>query len=440
MSLPRPGTSEIGGILDEYADAIEALQQNGGSLALGWQLFSVPGSVIDCCTLGDSIYVVFSDFAFRRYDTGNDTWHDLAGVTAFSDDAQVYGGGLLIVYGGNLVYFTESSDHAGHTLSYDIVGGTWTQTRAPMPIGVNYFAGGFDEANGKVYIAAGAINGTTTAATQIYDLATDTWTSGADAPLSMAFGRGVFFNGLLWTFYGLDSTSSIALARLDTYNPDLDSWDDAATYNPPITPIDSGVVVLDGKILLFGGSIGVPGGSTFVISPLTLSYDIDLGAYSPLVPMPFGGESVGAVANGKVYAFSHAAPAAAVYGPTDSPSAYNGVVASTAGSQSVVGVSTFSGGAGVHGLGTIGVRGDGVSIGLQGTAPTGVIGVGVEDYAQGVRGSPGGGAHSVGVLADTLALGNSADATIPGTVVKKFEVFDDSGNSLGFVPVYDAIT
>jgi len=39
-----------------------------------------------------------------------------------------------------------------------------------------------------------------------------------------------------------------------------------------------------------------------------------------------------------------------------------------------------------------------------------------------------------------LGVGNSAAATTPGTVVKKIEVFDASGASLGFIAVYDAIT
>jgi hypothetical protein len=39
-----------------------------------------------------------------------------------------------------------------------------------------------------------------------------------------------------------------------------------------------------------------------------------------------------------------------------------------------------------------------------------------------------------------LGVGNSAAATTPGTVTKKMEVFDASGASLGFVPIYDAIT
>jgi hypothetical protein len=39
-----------------------------------------------------------------------------------------------------------------------------------------------------------------------------------------------------------------------------------------------------------------------------------------------------------------------------------------------------------------------------------------------------------------VGVGNSAAATVLGSVVKKMQVFDASGNSLGFVPIYDAIT
>lgn len=45
------------------------------------------------------------------------------------------------------------------------------------------------------------------------------------------------------------------------------------------------------------------------------------------------------------------------------------------------------------------------------------------------------------MLADLgLGVGNSAAGSTPGTCVKKIEVFDAAGASLGFIPVYDAIT
>lgn len=39
-----------------------------------------------------------------------------------------------------------------------------------------------------------------------------------------------------------------------------------------------------------------------------------------------------------------------------------------------------------------------------------------------------------------IAIGNSAAGSTPGTCVKKIQVFDASGVSLGYLAVYDAIT
>jgi len=39
-----------------------------------------------------------------------------------------------------------------------------------------------------------------------------------------------------------------------------------------------------------------------------------------------------------------------------------------------------------------------------------------------------------------LGIGNSAAATTPGSVVKKMEVFSETGASLGFIPIYNSIT
>lgn len=39
-----------------------------------------------------------------------------------------------------------------------------------------------------------------------------------------------------------------------------------------------------------------------------------------------------------------------------------------------------------------------------------------------------------------FGVGNSASATTPGSVVKKIQVFDTAGNSLGYLPVYSSIT
>lgn len=43
-------------------------------------------------------------------------------------------------------------------------------------------------------------------------------------------------------------------------------------------------------------------------------------------------------------------------------------------------------------------------------------------------------------LGGSLGVGNSAAATTPGAVVRKVEIFDTTGTSLGFLPVYNSIT
>jgi hypothetical protein len=45
------------------------------------------------------------------------------------------------------------------------------------------------------------------------------------------------------------------------------------------------------------------------------------------------------------------------------------------------------------------------------------------------------------LLNAALGVNNSASASGPvGNVVKKIEIFNQSGTSLGYIPVYDAIT
>lgn len=48
--------------------------------------------------------------------------------------------------------------------------------------------------------------------------------------------------------------------------------------------------------------------------------------------------------------------------------------------------------------------------------------------------------NGVRLASGTLGVANSAAATTPGSVVRKIEVFDASGTSLGFVPVYSSIS
>lgn len=47
---------------------------------------------------------------------------------------------------------------------------------------------------------------------------------------------------------------------------------------------------------------------------------------------------------------------------------------------------------------------------------------------------------SAKIISNGIGVGNHLEATTPGTVVQKVEIFDITGGSLGFIPVYDTIT
>lgn len=69
-----------------------------------------------------------------------------------------------------------------------------------------------------------------------------------------------------------------------------------------------------------------------------------------------------------------------------------------------------------------------------------VLGTSVGNLVNGIPAKAG--AYALGSFENNLGLsiGNGVAATTPGAVVKKMEVFSAAGVSLGFVPIYDAIT
>lgn len=128
-----------------------------------------------------------------------------------------------------------------------------------------------------------------------------------------------------------------------------------------------------------------------------------------------------------------------------------GTVALTTGSSSIVTVGTVT--TGTWNATKIGLAYGGTNADLSGTGGTHQV----------LKQSSAGAAVTVGQLAGSdlsdanfgannvvttgkvlatagLGVGNSATAATPGTVIKKIQVFDASGTSLGYIAVYDAIT
>lgn len=112
--------------------------------------------------------------------------------------------------------------------------------------------------NGKLYVPGGQTDTTTIATTYIYDLATNAWTTGANAPLAAsayAIGTDAAQN-LIYVTGGLNSAAT-GIANVRAYNVTANSWD---TLTPMRTArYGHEAAFIDGKLYVAGG-FGLAGG------------------------------------------------------------------------------------------------------------------------------------------------------------------------------------
>lgn len=171
----------------------------------------------------------------------------------------------------NKIYVFGGGSGAGpdvridQTWAYDPTNGTWTRKAdVPAPgIGSNYGAGA--EVNGKIYLFGGINNALTILATTwIYDIASDTWTRGADMP-SANFGSAVAeIGGKIYVAYGSGFGQQTWV-----YDPVADSWTRKADA-PPTQDLRLHAVNFNGKMHAFAGGFG--GNAHVIYDPATDSW------------------------------------------------------------------------------------------------------------------------------------------------------------------------
>ncbi len=106
---------------------------------------------------------------------------------------------------------------------YDIATNTWTSgANMPTSPGVEAAAGAV--VNGKFYVMGGDDfnNGLNT--TFIYDIATNTWTTGATLPDSRTNTYGTAYNGLIYVYGGVILPAFTTTDTLLRYDPVANSW------------------------------------------------------------------------------------------------------------------------------------------------------------------------------------------------------------------------
>jgi N-acetylneuraminic acid mutarotase len=185
-----------------------------------------------------------------RYDPAANTWTALAPVPkAVSISSVIYApvNNKLYVFGGQLV---STGLVYSSTLIYDIASNTWS-TGASMPGARAFMSAGYY--NGKVYLVGGYSSGSVTPSysqTWEYNVTANTWTTKTSMPEGLGGAASAVVNGHLYVIGGRDG---IIEARNQTYDYDIahDSW--SARANIPYGVNVPGVAVLHDKILVIGG-------------------------------------------------------------------------------------------------------------------------------------------------------------------------------------------
>lgn len=188
----------------------------------------------------------------NRYDPVGNSWAAMASMpqAAFMTSAVYYPPtNKIYVFGGADAVTGVNYDI---TRIYDIASNTWT-TGANMPDVRSFMASGYNSANGKIYLVSGYNTGLVLDAqpnTWEYDPVVDTFTERAPFPHPAGgFASGVI-NGHLYVAGGRDASNTVIDLVWD-YNIATDTWT-ARSSMPSLTNVPGSAVAL-GRLWVFGG-------------------------------------------------------------------------------------------------------------------------------------------------------------------------------------------
>lgn len=212
------------------------------------------------------------------YDPATDGWTPRAPMPLTVGEAEAAElGGKLYVVGGWL--FSDSSFPTGALSIYDPDVDSWTSGESmPTPRGATAVAA----VGGKLYVTGG--EGPCCLGQHdeldIYDPATDGWTSGAPLPVKVAGAVGAALDGKFYVIGGymlVPGPAHVVTDLVQVYDPATNEWTTAASL-PAARGLAAGAVV-DGRIHVVGGAATVPLATHEV-------YDPTDDSWSTAAPLP----------------------------------------------------------------------------------------------------------------------------------------------------------
>src|SRR5712692_9426928 len=203
---------------------------------------------------------------------------------------------FLAIVAGALGTFTAAQ--AGYAQ------GTWTTLANVSPSATEGMTvGGIGQVIVGAYGFSASLAGNTNQ-TRLYNINTDSWSTGAPAPLptraEAAYGETTH-GGFLYVIGG--GNSGVALSDLQRYDPVLNAWTTLAPM--PTARAGAAAAVIDDGIFVIGGrqSTGGPCSGGPYLQTVE-KYDIDTDTWSPAAQLPTPRSDLAAVARGgKIFVF-----------------------------------------------------------------------------------------------------------------------------------------
>ena len=188
-----------------------------------------------------------------RYDPGPNTWTALAPIPVPSSMASA-----VYYPPTNKIYVFGGSDPDAETVNnlnqiYDIASNTWS-TGAPLPDLRSFMASGYSPDNGKIYLVGGyntALVDSGQPDTWEYDPVADTYTNKTDFPeLAGGYASGII-NGHLYVAGGRDN-NNVSLSTVWDYDIAADTWTQKNDMPGTQNNVRGSAVALD-SLFVFGG-------------------------------------------------------------------------------------------------------------------------------------------------------------------------------------------
>ena len=209
--------------------------------------------------------------------------------------------GILYVAGGS----GSSSGPTANLEAYNPLTNTWSQ-KAPMNfVGVR---GAGAVVDGRLYMLGGCVNsdcgGGASNRLDVYDPQTDSWSAKAAMPTPRYNFGAVSFNGKIYAVGGFNACPPCfpQIATLEVYDVATDAW----TTKTPMPTVREGLqlVAFGDKIYALGGCIRTVPSSSCTATGVLEIYEPAKDRWTTGAPMPTARQNVGVVVlRGKLYAF-----------------------------------------------------------------------------------------------------------------------------------------